>query len=183
MPKKIKEVEEEVVVEEGIEKQVMNEVLAQSVTPPNTGDLVEGTVISIDKSAVYVDLAPFGTGIIYGREFINARTIIRKLNIGDNVAGILVDFDGKDGYIEISLKEARQALTWTEAEEAIKSKKVFELPIQEANKGGLLMSWQGIQGFLPASQLKTEHYPRVNDGDKEKILEELKKLIGVKLSV
>ena len=44
-------------------------------------------------------------------------------------------------------------------------------------------SWQGVHGFLPASQLKTEHYPRVADGDKDKILEELRKLVGQKISV
>jgi small subunit ribosomal protein S1 len=59
----------------------------------------------------------------------------------------------------------------------------LELPIIEANKGGLIVQWQGISGFLPASQLKTEHYPRVADGDKDKILEELKKLVGTKISV
>ncbi|MDQ5969264.1 MAG: hypothetical protein QG579_421, partial [Patescibacteria group bacterium] len=69
------------------------------------------------------------------------------------------------------------------AEDAIREKKIFELPIQEANKGGLILSWQGISGFLPASQLKTEHYPRVTDGDKDRILEELKKLVGQKISV
>ena len=45
------------------------------------------------------------------------------------------------------------------------------------------MDWQGLAGFLPASQLKAEHYPRVNDGDKDRILEELRKLVGTKLTV
>jgi small subunit ribosomal protein S1 len=152
-------------------------------TPPSVDDLVEGPVISIDKGAIYVDLPPFGTGIIYGREFINARDIIKKINLGDTIAGKVVGIGGKEGYIEISLKEARQALIWSEAEEAIKEKRVYELPIVEANKGGLIINWQGLMGFLPASQLKPEHYPRVSDGDKDKILEELKKLVGEKLSV
>src|ERR1019366_5224870 len=65
----------------------------------------------------------------------------------------------------------------------IKNHTIFDVLVLEANKGGLLMSWQGIQGFLPASQLKADHYPRVEDGDKDKILDELKKLIGQKLSV
>ena len=45
------------------------------------------------------------------------------------------------------------------------------------------MEWQGIMGFLPASQLKSEHYPRVTDGDKDKIMSELKNLVGKKLVV
>jgi small subunit ribosomal protein S1 len=151
--------------------------------PPSIDDLVEGPVISIDKGAVYIDLPPFGTGIIYGREFINARDIIKKINISDIVRGKVVDIGGKEGYIEISLKEARQALIWSEAEKAIREKQTFELPITDANKGGLIINWQGLSGFLPASQLKPEHYPRIADGDKDKILDELKKLIGEKLSV
>ncbi|MEZ4103304.1 MAG: hypothetical protein R3B55_01960 [Candidatus Paceibacterota bacterium] len=41
---------------------------------------------------------------------------------------------------------------------------------------GLIIEWKGIQGFLPASQLRPENYPRVEDSDKDKILKELKKL-------
>ena len=162
---------------------VMDKILNASATPPSVDDVIEGKVIGIEKSKVFIDIPPFGTGIIYGREYINARDIIKKINVGDSVAGKVISLSNKDGYIEISLKEARQALIWSEAEAAIAEKKIFELPVAEANKGGLILSWQGISGFLPASQLKTEHYPRVADGDKDRILEELKKLIGQKISV
>jgi small subunit ribosomal protein S1 len=161
----------------------MDKVLEESTNPPSVEDVIEGKVIGIEKGAVYIDIPPFGTGIIYGREYINARDIIKKINIGDSVAGKVVSISNKDGYIEISLKEARQALIWSEAEDAIRDKKIYELSITEANKGGLILNWQGISGFLPASQLKTEHYPRVADGDKDRILEELKKLVGQKISV
>lgn len=162
---------------------LMTEFVEKSPTPPAIDDVIEGPVLSIDKGAVYIDLPPFGTGIIFGREFMNARDIIKKINVGDTVAGKVVGIGGKDGYIEISLKEARQALIWSEAEEGIKDKRVYEVLITDANKGGLIINWQGILGFLPASQLKPEHYPRISDGDKDKILEELKKLVGTKLSV
>ncbi|HEY1037407.1 MAG TPA: S1 RNA-binding domain-containing protein [Candidatus Paceibacterota bacterium] len=161
----------------------MGKLLADTATPPSLGDLVEGQVIAIDKKGVFIDLKPYGTGIIYGREYVNARDIIRKVNIGDSIAAKVVDMSNADGYVELSLKEAKQALIWSEAEAAIKSRIVFDVPVLEANKGGLLLSWQGIHGFLPASQLKADHYPRVADGDKDKILEELKKFVGQKLSV
>ena len=151
--------------------------------PPQLEALVEGPVISIQKSSVFIDLAPFGTGIIYGREFINAREIIRKINIGDTIKAKVVDTDSENGYIELSLKEARQALIWNEAEKAIKAKTPIELVVKEANKGGLILDWQGISGFLPASQLKSEHYPRVEDSDKDKILKALKLLIGQRINV
>jgi small subunit ribosomal protein S1 len=162
----------------------LGQKMASIPAAPNVGDIVEGPVIGIDPHAVYIDLHPFGTGIIYGREFIVARDIIKKINNGDTVSAKVVDTDtNPEGYIELSLKEAKQALIWSEAEEAIREKKPYELPVLEANKGGLLLAWQGIQGFLPASQLKAEHYPRVADGDKDRILDELRKLVGQKISV
>ncbi len=162
---------------------VMDALLLDTKNPPVIGDIVEGPVIAVEKSAVYIDLPPFGTGIIYGREYLNARDIIKRVNIGDAIAAKVVDPENEGGYIELSLKEARQALIWSEAEDIIREKRILELPVKDANKGGLILEWQGIQGFLPASQLKSEHYPRVDDGDKEKIYQELKKLVGTPLSV
>jgi small subunit ribosomal protein S1 len=175
--------EPEMILTDAQKASPMAPLLVTMKNPPQVGDLVEGPVIALDKAAVYVDLAPFGTGIIYGREFMIARDVIKKVNVGDVIAAKISDNSHKEGYFELSLKEARQALIWSEAEAAIKEKRVLDLPIKEANKGGLLIEWQGIVGFLPASQLRTEHYPRVGDGDKDKILEELKKLIGTRLQV
>jgi ribosomal protein S1 len=152
-------------------------------TPPRVGDLVEGTIIELVRGRLYVDLPPFGTGIIYGREYLNAADVLRKANPGDTISAKVVDPAGLDGYIELSLKEARQAAIWSEAEAAIAGQNVFTLTVDEANKGGLILSWQGIQGFLPASQLSKEHYPRVPEGDKDKIFAELQKLTGTMLSV
>ena len=178
---KVLDKDEEVKIE--VKDTIMSKLLADSATPPGEGDLVEGKVVAIERSQVFIDLAPFGTGIIFGREYMAVRDVIRKVNVGDIVAAKVIDPSNKNGYIELSLKEAKQALTWSDAEKAIKEKRVLELPIVDANKGGLIIAWQGIQGFLPASQLKSDHYPRVMDGDKDRILEELKKLIGTKLEV
>jgi len=162
---------------------VLNSIVDRSANKPELDSLVEGPVISIEKSSVFVDLAPFGTGIIYGREFINAKDIIKKISVGDVIKAKIVEVENEDGYTELSLKEAKQALAWSEAEKAIRAKTVVSLEIKDANKGGLILEWQGIQGFLPASQLKAEHYPRVLDSDKDKILKELKKLVGQQISV
>lgn len=150
---------------------------------PVIDDLVEGPVIAVDKAAIYIDLAPYGTGVIYGREYVAARDLIKKTNIGDIIKAKVVESENDDGYIELSLKEAKAALLWSEAEAAVKNKTIFDLVIKDANKGGLIIDWQGVPGFLPASQLKPEHYPRVEDSDKDKIMRELKKLVGTKLGV
>src|SRR3989344_185069 len=160
------------------ENSVLKSIVDRSVNRPEADSLVEGSVILIEKSSVFVDLSPHSTGIIYGREFINAKDIIKKITLGDIIKAKVVEVENEDGYTELSLKEAKQALTWSEAEKAIKAKTVMNLEIKDANKGGLILEWQGIQGFLPASQLKAEHYPRVLDSDKDKILKELKKLVG-----
>lgn len=165
------------------ENLVLKSIVDRSASKPEVDTLIEGVVISILKSSIFVDLPPFGTGIIYGREFINAKEIIKKISLGDSIKAKIVDIENEDGYIELSLKEAKQALAWSEAEKAIKLKTILELEIKDANKGGLILDWQGIQGFLPASQLKAEHYPKVLDSDKDKILKELKKLVGEKISV
>lgn len=178
-----KEIIENIAENAKIELSSIGKMLEKSENPPQVETLIEGPVISVQKSSVYIDLTPFGTGIIYGREFINAKDIIKKVNIGDVVKAKIVSTVNEDGYIELSLKEAKQALIWSEAEKAIKSKIPLELTVKEANKGGLILDWQGIAGFLPASQLKSEHYPRVEDSDKDKILKALKLLIGKRISV
>ncbi len=162
---------------------VMSTLILETPNAPQIGDLVEGTVSALGRARVYIDLPPFGAGLIFGREYMNARDILRKVSVGDTIAAKVVDVKNEDGYFELSLKEARQALIWADAETASKTQNVLSLEVKEANKGGLIIEWQGIQGFLPASQLSAEHYPRVADGDKDKILTELNALVGKHLSV
>lgn len=153
------------------------------VSVPKTGDFIDGMVIARKKSALYIDLGPIGTGIVYGREMMQARDMLVNIRMGDRVTAKVVMPENEDGYVELSLKEAGREIVWREARDLAEKKIPLELKIKEANKGGLVMEWEGIQGFLPASQLRSIHYPRVEGGDKEKILEELKKLIGQSLFV
>ena len=161
----------------------MAELLSAAPQRPVLDDVVEGPIVAIGRARIFVALHPFGTGIIYGREYLSARETLKNVNIGDTITAKVVGDDNEEGYIELSLREARQALIWNEAETAMQKKAVFELPVTEANKGGLIIQWNGISGFLPASQLSPTHYPRVPDGDKEKIFVELKKLVGTKLEL
>lgn len=183
------DVKEKVELEDGEEEIVaakagpMAELAESTPKPPAVDDVVEGPVVALGRARVFVDLHPFGTGIIYGREYLSARETLKNVHIGDTVTAKVVGSDNTEGYIELSLREARQALIWNEAEIASQKKTVLELPVTDANKGGLIISWNGLQGFLPASQLAPLHYPRVPDGDKDKIFVELKKLIGTRLEV
>ena len=162
---------------------IMDDIVKSTPIRPDVGALIDGKVIAKGKMAVYVDLPPFGTGIIFGREYLNAKDIIKKINLGDSVTTKIIDTEGEDGYVELSLKEAKQAIVWNEAEALLKNKTILEVTVKDANKGGLILQWQGLDGFIPASQLKPEHYPRVPDGDKDKIVAELQELIGQKIEV
>jgi small subunit ribosomal protein S1 len=153
------------------------------LNPPKEGDLIDGKILKQKGTSIYIDLQPFGTGIIYGREFNNAKEVIKSLKPGDMITAKIVELENENGYIELSLKEAGQEIIWQEAKESQTNQEIFSLPVLDANKGGLILEWKGVQGFLPASQLRITHYPRVEGGDKEKILEELKKIIGQKLNV
>lgn len=183
--------EEEVILDEETESAEahakksgpMATFMRDAATRPVMGDVVEGPVVAVGRARVFVDLHPFGTGIIYGREYLSARDTLKNVHVGDTITAKIVELENKDGYTELSLREARQALIWGEAETAMNKKTILELPITDANKGGLIIEWQGIQGFLPASQLSSEHYPRVDDGDKDKIFDELKGLIGTSVPV
>lgn len=173
------------------EKNTINNVVLDDYTkmildiipPIKEEDIVDGTVVAITPTAVYVDLGPIGTGIIYGSEYINTRDLIKKINIGDAITSKIILRENKDGYVDLSLREAKHALIWSEAESLLKERKVISIVVKEANKGGLIMEWNGINGFLPSSQLKGENYPKVTDGMKDQILNELKKLIGKRIPV
>lgn len=170
-------------VESAGPKRLMDEYIKQTSQKPEPGAIVEGMVIGKGSKTIYIDVPPFGTGIIFGREYLNAKDIIKKVSVGDLVTAKVIETEGEEGYLELSLKEAKQALIWSDAEKASKNKSQFELLVKEANKGGLILDWNGMDGFLPASQLKADHYPRVEGGDKEAIVEELKKLVGQTLTV
>ncbi|MEX0910300.1 MAG: S1 RNA-binding domain-containing protein [Candidatus Paceibacterota bacterium] len=162
---------------------VMDDIIKNTPNRPEIESLIDGRVIAKGKMALFVDLPPYGTGMIFGREYFNARDLIKKINIGDTVTAKVVTPEGEDGYIELSLKEAKQAILWDKVEQSMKQKEVFSLTVKDVNKGGLIISWEGIDGFLPASQLKPENYPRVPDGDKDKIIEELEKMKGTNVDV
>ena len=89
------------------------ELLRSTPKAPSVDDVVEGPVVAIGRARVFVDLHPFGTGIIYGREYLSARETLKNVHIGDLVTAKVVGSDNEDGYIELSLKEARSIFSVT----------------------------------------------------------------------
>lgn len=140
-----------------------------------------GTVVGQGRSALYIDLGPWGTGLVFGREFQSARDLIKRLKRGDHIFGKIIEVENDDGYIELSLQAAGKELAWEKLRNAKENKTPLKVKILGANKGGLLTEVSGMQAFLPASQLSAEHYPRVENADQSQILHELQKFIGQEL--
>jgi len=169
---------------EGEAASTMADFLNQTkISFPKVGDVIEGTVLEIGSNAVYLDLGVFGTGIVLGKEIKDGLGTTDKLKVGDSVTATVTDLENDDGYIELSVREASIEKAWLDLEEKQGEEAVFSTKILDANKGGLIVEVNGITGFLPVSQLSNEHYPRVEEGEKGKILEKLRSYIGTEMQV
>lgn len=142
------------------------------------GDMVEGTLISVGKNEVYVDLEGYGVGVVRGRELYDDEATLSALKPGDKIFVSVVEPENKEGIAELSLRQAGQERVWQTLKEKMESREVIRAKILEANKGGLMVEINNVMGFLPVSQLSLEHYPRVEDGDKNRILGVLQSYVG-----
>lgn len=147
------------------------------------GDLIEAKLLKKTPRAAYFDLDKFGTGIVYGAELANAKGLLKDLKIGQTATAKIIELENEDGFVELSLAGAHQQKNWQELKELKDKEEVLNVKIIGANSGGLVANINEIKAFLPVSQLSNEHYPRVDSGDKNKILEELRKFVGQELKV
>ena len=147
------------------------------------GEIVEGKIIGKGRSAVYLDLGMFGTGIIFGKEYQVARDLLRNCKDGEKVFAKIVSLENEDGYVELSASKAGQEFAWDTIKEKKDNEEMIKVKILGANKGGLLAKIMNIPAFLPVSQLSSQNYPKVEGGDSSKILRELQKFIGTEMDV
>ena len=161
-------------------KNPMDDLLEQqaAVQIPKIGDLVEGTVISISKNEVYLDIAGITTGIIRGKEIYDESDESSNLKIGDKASATVIGLDNENGYMELSFREAGHKKAWDNLEKLYNEGVVIDSKVIDANKGGLMIKIGNVIGFLPVSQLTIEHYPRIEGGDRSKILSHLKSFIN-----
>src|SRR6185369_6741924 len=170
--------------EQEVEISPMEALLNQHIVEiPEIGAVIPGTVFYVASSYALIDLGPLGTGIVLGKEMRDGLGPEGKLKVGAVVTATLMNYENEDGYIELSIREASYEKSWEDIEHKLTNREVLSTKVTEANKGGLMVEINGIVGFLPVSQLSSEHYPRVEDGDKNKILDLLKKLIRQEIMV
>ena len=158
-------------------KLTMDELLANSegsFKKAIAGDTVEGTVLSVKKHEILIDLGAQGVGLIPRRE----ASFARNLSVGEKVTASVVEAEMDDGYVLLSLRKAVKDKGWDEITAKLDSSETVEVTPFDANRGGLLVEYEGIRGFMPVSQLSAEHYPRVGSADKDEILQRLNSLVG-----
>lgn len=156
---------------------------ARQIPLPQHDTLLTGVVLTVSSNQALIDLGPTGIGLLIGPEFKGAIDVLGKFKKGDEISGQVLVPENKEGYIELSVKNAAFQTTWKELENKFTANEPLIVEVAEANKGGLLVKFRGISGFMPVSQLASNHYPKVEGGDKGKIVQELKKLIKISLNV
>ncbi len=150
---------------------------------PKVGDLVAGKVISVDNGAVRLDIGGVTTGVVRGQELFSESEEFANLKVGDEVEATVIEQENESGEMELSFRSAGHQKVWDKMAGLVKDGLTIKAKVLDANKGGLMMSVDALVGFMPVSQLNPEHYPRVPGGDKNRILEQLRKLVGIELQV
>ncbi len=146
----------------------------ESIKQAVAGDTVDGVVLSVKKHEILIDLGAKGVGLVPRREASYAR----NLEVGQEVTASVIDAEMEDGYVLLSLRKAVKDKGWDEIQAKLDAAEIVEITPCDANRGGLLVEYEGIRGFLPVSQLSAEHYPRVGSADKDEILQRLNSLVG-----
>lgn len=160
----------------------MDDLLAQasdSVKQLTTGEVVHGTILSIKKHEVLIDLGPLGVGLVPRREVSMSNNYAE----GDEVTASVVEVELDNGYSLLSMRKAARDRGWDEVAAKLESGEIVTVTPYDANRGGLLAEYEGVRGFLPVSQLSAEHYPRVGSSDKDEILQRLNVLVNKEIRV
>ena len=158
----------------------MDELLAGSdVKELAAGDVVEGTISSVKKHEMWVDLGARGVGVVMRREIGHGQ----PLEVGSSITVSVIDPEMDEGYALLSMKRAAKDRGWDELQRVFDAQEIVEVTPYDANRGGLLVELEGIRGFLPVSQLAAGHYPRVSGADKDEILQKLNALTNQVLRV
>ena len=152
---------------------------SSSVKQLIAGETITGTILSVKKHEVLIDLGAQGVGLVPRREV----GFSRSLAPGEEVTASVVDAELENGYSLLSLRKAAKERGWEEVIARQEAGEIITITPYDANRGGLLVEFEGVRGFLPVSQLSAEHYPRVGSSDKDEILQRLNGLVGQELSV
>lgn len=141
------------------EPTTMEELLAlegAAIKGRKRGDVVEGTVISLSGRSVLLDIGGKGEGVVHEKEIPYISDIISGLKVGDKIMVSVVNDENERGQTVVSLRRTAANKRWETLKAALDSKGEVEVIIREQSKGGFLVDYQGLRGFIPMSQADSE---------------------------
>lgn len=150
------------------------------------GHITAGKVMKRWDYGVLVDCSEGAfTGLILSKEVKNLERSWLDLTVGSELEAEILwtDVVTDEWYYVISISKLKQQDAWKKIVSQQEKDEVFPVIPTEANLWWLLVDFHGIKWFIPLSQLAPIHYPRVEDGDQEKIFDELLKLLGQEINV
>ena len=169
----------------------MEELLNEASVPKafKSGDVMEGTVVSVTNSEILVDVGAKSEGIISGAELSSEFGSYKDLKPGASVFVTVLKPEDHRGYLVLSLKRAEKEKRWRDLRNLFETGAPFEVAVIEYNKGGILVEAMGLRGFVPISHLSKEHFARFNKATAEvgindinkKIMDALGKTLKVKV--
>ena len=137
------------VVNAEVSKEDQEKAYNQTLNQINANDVVEGTVIAMNKREVVVNIGYKSDGIISMNEF----RYNPELQIGDKVEVYIESQEDKKGQLVLSHKKARSAQSWERVNEALNNDEIIKGFIKCRTKGGMIVDVFGIEAFLPGSQI------------------------------
>lgn len=146
---------------------LMAEMVDQYLSLPTfqRGDIVQGVIVSLSPTEILVDIGGKTEGVVTSRDLDRLDPeFLRGLRVGDEVMAYVVRPEDVDGHVVLSLSRAMQAQDWIQAEKKRRSGETVEVPVLEANRGGLVVGFGQLRGFIPASQLGSSRRPRRRSG-------------------
>lgn len=123
------------------------------------GDIISGTVISVNEEAVTLDLDYYAPGVIKAADMSSDPTfsVLADVHVGDQVEATVVKKDDGAGNIQLSCVEAAEVLGWDRLKQYLDEKKVLSVKVSEVVNKGVVAFVEGIRGFIPASQLALDY--------------------------
>ena len=128
------------------------DLLEKTLITFNDGDVIEGTIVRIDRNEVMVDVGYKSEGVIPSRELSVRKSVNPKdlVNEGDKIQALVLDKEDDEGRLILSVKRAIYEKAWGDIQEISDNDKSVKGTVIESVKGGLIVDI-GVRGFLPAS--------------------------------
>ena len=130
----------------------LREAIEASLRDFKEGDILEGTVVKIDRDEVLLDIGYKSEGVIPTKELSIRHDVdpSQVVKVGDEVEALVLQKEDKEGRLILSKKRAQYERAWGRIEEVMQSGGTIKGPVIEVVKGGLILDI-GLRGFLPAS--------------------------------